>query len=61
MDLLKLIKSKMRLKTEIIPDGEFKCDRSLDSTKFRSEFNYNPPSWEVMIDELAQDYLRRTK
>ena len=60
-DLLKLIKSKMRLKTEIIPDGEFKCDRSLDSTKFRTEFNYNPPSWEVMIEELAQDYLRRTK
>jgi dTDP-4-dehydrorhamnose reductase len=60
-DLLIMVKNKMRLKTEIIPDGEFKCDRSLDSTKFRSEFKYNPPSWEVMIDELAQDYLERAK
>ncbi len=58
-DLLTMVKNKMRLKTEIIPDGEFKCDRSLDSTKFRSEFKYNPPSWEVMIDELAHDYLER--
>jgi dTDP-4-dehydrorhamnose reductase len=60
-DLLLMIKRKMRLGTEIIPDGEFKCDRSLDSTKFRSEFKYNPPSWEVMTDELAQDYLGRAK
>jgi dTDP-4-dehydrorhamnose reductase len=60
-DLLMLIKTKMRLETEIIPDREFKCDRSLDSTKFRSEFKYNPPNWEVMIDELAQDYSKRAK
>ena len=60
-DLLMLIKRKMHLETEIIPDGELKCDRSLDSTKFRSEFKYNPPSWDVMIDELAQDYLGRTE
>ena len=33
----------------------------LDSTKFRSEFKYNPPKWEVMIDELAQDYVGRAK
>ena len=52
-DLLMLIKRKLRLEIEIIPDEEYKCDRGLDSTKFRSEFKYNPPSWEVMIDELA--------
>ena len=56
-----LIKSKMHLKNEIIPDGEFKCNLSLNSAKFRSEFKYNPPSWEVMIEELAQNYLGRTE
>ena len=60
-DLLKLIKEKMRLLLEIVPDAEFKCNLSLDSTKFRSEFKYNPPSWEVMIDKLAQDYLGRAE
>lgn len=52
-DLLMLIKKKMNLNIEIIPDGNFICNRSLDSTKFRSEFKYIPPSWEKMIDELA--------
>ena len=52
-DLLSLIKKKMNLNIEIIPDDNFFCDRSLDSSKFRKEFSYIPPSWEKMIDELA--------
>jgi hypothetical protein len=32
-----------------------RIDRSLDSTRFRSEFGYVPPSWDKMLDELAQD------
>lgn len=38
---------------EIVPDDEFVCDRSLDSTKFRQAFSYMPPRWSVMLDELA--------
>ena len=30
-------------------------DRSLDSTRFRTQFNYAPPSWPQMIDELATE------
>ncbi|MBW1643951.1 MAG: NAD(P)-dependent oxidoreductase, partial [Deltaproteobacteria bacterium] len=54
-DLLSLIKEGLKLHIEIIPDESFACDRSLDSSKFRQEFNYNPPSWEEMIDELCKD------
>ncbi len=54
-DLLYLIKEGLKLSIEIIPDESFACDRSLDSIKFRQEFNYNPPSWEEMIDELCKD------
>jgi dTDP-4-dehydrorhamnose reductase len=53
-DLLTLIKSKMALRVEIIPVEEPRLDRSLDSTRFRSEFNYTPPTWEEMIDELSK-------
>ncbi|MBU0533490.1 MAG: SDR family oxidoreductase [Candidatus Omnitrophica bacterium] len=52
-DLLMLIKKKMNLDIEITPDEDFHCDRSLDSSKFRKEFGYTPPSWEKMIDELV--------
>ena len=55
-DLLTLIKEMMHLAVEIIPDETFRCDRSLNSTRFRQEFNYTPPTWEDMIDELSKDF-----
>lgn len=53
-DLLFLINKRLKLPIKIIPDESFVCDRSLDSTKFRQEFNYNPPSWEKMVEELCE-------
>jgi len=53
-DLLSLIKANLKLSIEIIPEKSFVCDRSLDSSKFRQEFNYNPPTWEEMIEELGK-------
>jgi dTDP-4-dehydrorhamnose reductase len=52
-DLLMLVKKKMGRDIEIIPTEEPRLDRSLDSTKFRKEFNYTPPTWEEMIQELS--------
>jgi dTDP-4-dehydrorhamnose reductase len=52
-ELLLLIKRKLGLKVEIVPDDAFRCDRSLDSRRFRGEFGYTPPGWDNMIDELA--------
>lgn len=52
-ELLSLIKSKLGVVTEILPDDAFLCNRSLESIRFRREFGYTPPSWETMIDELA--------
>ena len=51
-DLLLLIREKLGLKIEIIPDDVFCCDRSLDSSRFRAEFDYTPPTWGAMIEEL---------
>lgn len=51
-ELLLLIREKLGHDIEIIPDDAFCCDRSLDSSRFRSEFNYNPPTWPAMIEEL---------
>lgn len=51
--LLNLIRDRFGLKTEIVPDEDFVCDRSLDSSRFRTEFGYTPPSWDEQISELA--------
>jgi dTDP-4-dehydrorhamnose reductase len=58
-DLLVLINEKMRLGKKIIPDETIRCDRSLDSTRFRIEFKYTPPTWDEMIEELSKDILDR--
>jgi dTDP-4-dehydrorhamnose reductase len=55
-DLLCLIRDRFGLPVEVIPDYEVKLDRSLDSSRFRREFSYSPPTWESMIEELAVEY-----
>ena len=59
-DLLMLIRDKMRLEVDVIPDETFRCNRSLDSTKFRKEFNYTPPTWKAMIEELSKHILKES-
>ena len=54
-DLLINIRDAMRLDIEIEPYENFYCDRSLDSSRFRSETQYPIPGWDEMISELARD------
>jgi dTDP-4-dehydrorhamnose reductase len=53
-ELLSLLREKLEHDIEIIPDDSIECDRSLDSSRFRAEFDYDPPSWETMIEELGE-------
>ena len=53
-ELLLLFREKLRHKVDILADSTFCCDRSLDSSRFRKEFDYTPPSWPDMIAELAK-------
>lgn len=52
-DLLTAIRDRLKLDIAIEPDDSYICDRSLDSSRFRAAFSYQPPSWNAMIDELA--------
>ena len=51
-ELLLLFREKFGHEIEIVPDDVFCCDRSLNSSRFRAEFSYTPPTWLQMIDEL---------
>ena len=53
-DLLSLLRKRLKREIEIVPYDDFRCDRSLDSTRFRNEFGYRAPDWLAMVEELAQ-------
>ena len=44
---------------EITENTDFFCERSLRSERFRSDFDYTPPSWPDMLDELATQIKER--
>ncbi len=50
--LLQLLSKQFGKNIEIVPDETVVIDRSLDSSKFRGEFGYQPPTWPDMIAEL---------
>lgn len=54
-DLLQLINDAMSAGALIEPDNELSIDRSLDSTKFRSETGFTPQSWPQLIKRMAGD------
>lgn len=57
--LVELAKKLQRHDIEIAADDTFACDRSLRSDRFRAATGYVPPSWDVMLTELAEDVRRR--
>lgn len=59
-DLLVRLRDKLARAVEIVPDDAVRIDRSLDSTRFRTEFGYAPPSWDRMLDELADEIRSST-
>lgn len=52
-DLLVAIKDALGLKTRIAPYSDFRCDRSLDGSKFARDTGYIAPGWAEMLAELA--------
>jgi dTDP-4-dehydrorhamnose reductase len=54
-DLLCRLNAAFAAGTTIEPSPDPQIDRSLDSTRFRTETGWLPPSWDNMIDEMAAD------
>jgi dTDP-4-dehydrorhamnose reductase len=53
--LLTMLRDVYEVPVEIEPDASVVVDRSLDSSRFRSETGWAPPSWEEMLERLAAD------
>jgi dTDP-4-dehydrorhamnose reductase len=50
--LLHLFRDHFGVKIDILRDEEIVIDRSLNSSRFRREFDYRPPPWPVMVKDL---------
>lgn len=53
-ELLRLIAETYGKSIDIVPDGGLVIDRSLDSSRFRNETGYCPPSWPELIRSMHQ-------
>lgn len=51
-ELLKLVASTYGKAIEIRPDDKLVIDRSLDSTRFRTETGYLPPAWPELVQAM---------
>jgi dTDP-4-dehydrorhamnose reductase len=59
-DLLMGLQTRLRRTNLVIERNEsFECDRSLDSSALRARISYAPPTWDAMLDELAEWIQRR--
>jgi dTDP-4-dehydrorhamnose reductase len=54
-ELLTRIRDELGLDIDVVPDDTFRCDRSLDAARFRSSYDYEPPDWDSMIQELGTE------
>lgn len=54
-DLLRLINEVYRRGIEIEPNSIVVCNRALDSSRFRAETGFKPPSWPDMIQSMLDD------
>jgi dTDP-4-dehydrorhamnose reductase len=56
-ELLKLTAERYEKKIQIEPYDDFKIDRSLDSSLFKSETGYSPPSWSKLVDKMYDHFI----
>jgi dTDP-4-dehydrorhamnose reductase len=54
-DLLRLIGEAFHVPTEVEADDTLQIDRSLDSSRFRTEADWMPPGWADMVRDLAAE------
>lgn len=52
-DLLKLVARTYQKPIDVEADEDFCIDRSLDSTRFREETGYQPPSWPQLACDMS--------
>lgn len=58
-ELLAQLNALLGNKLEISENLDFRCERSMRSDRFRADFDYTPPTWPAMLEELAAQIKER--
>lgn len=53
--LLKMLQKEFHLDMEVLPFEDFRCDRSLNGSRFQKETGFIPPTWEEMVQGLVAE------
>ncbi|MGE5664253.1 MAG: dTDP-4-dehydrorhamnose reductase family protein [Deltaproteobacteria bacterium] len=56
-DLLRLLAARYGKRIGIERQEEFRCDRSLDSTRFRRATGYDPPAWPDLVEAMHRNFV----
>ncbi|MGE5189531.1 MAG: dTDP-4-dehydrorhamnose reductase family protein [Gemmatimonadota bacterium] len=56
-DLLRLVAARYGKRIGIERQEEFRCDRSLDSTRFRRATGYAPPPWPDLVEAMHRHFV----
>jgi len=57
-ELLKLVAKKYNKPIEIEPFDEIRENKSLNSSTFRKITGYEPPSWQILVDKMYENYMQ---
>lgn len=55
-DLLRLVAERYGKKIEVEREEAFRCDRSLDATRFRRATGYEPPAWPDLVEAMHRHF-----
>jgi dTDP-4-dehydrorhamnose reductase len=57
-DLLNIVAKIYGKSIRIVPYDDYHDDKSLISDRFRNEAGYNPPSWEILVKRMYDNYKK---
>lgn len=58
-ELLAQLNALLGNRLDISENTDFKCERSMRSDRFRTDFDYTPPTWPATLEELATQIKER--
>lgn len=57
--LKKVVLQYKKTDLDVLPNTSFKIDRSLNAELFKKQARYEPPTWDILINDMYNDYVQQ--